>query len=548
MHMSLTKTPRWLRVVILLALAAFVGRTPVAAQAMRPDTPAAPDPYGYVVYEQGDAECGFDFVDLSLNGDPVVFTASGTAPADDDVGAVIALGDAFELFGEPVASLVMSSNGYLAAASSLAAEDGGDFSNDARLPAIPGNAKGVPARLLVYHDELSGFMTGGSAYNEHFANCPRPSEALGSEACTVFQWTDWSVPAGGDPFQIQAVVYHASYEIVFQARPGATPLRGGTIGIQNADATLAVQYRDTELELSGDTAVCVFDPRYPSGGPVADLELTKTDKVDQAATGETVVYAVAVINRGPSPVVGARVSDPLPSSLLDCSWTCEASPDSICTPAGTGAIDDLVNLAPEGWVDYRLTCEVGASTAAVTNTATVVAPDGVSDPDLQNNTASDVDGIANSAPDCAAATASPAELWPADHMFVSIAVDGVTDPDGDLVTLTIDSVFQDEPIFGPGSGNFGPDCRNSVSGGLSVRAEREGPGNGRVYHIGFTADDGRGGTCSGEVLVGVPGEFDPYVAPVDEGPLYDSCVADPNRRRGPHGPPHRAQRAAPRNP
>jgi uncharacterized repeat protein (TIGR01451 family) len=548
MLMSLIKSLRRLFVAMLLVLVAFVARTPVVAQATRPDAPVSLDPYGYVVYEQDDPECGFDLVDLGPGGDPVIFTASGAAPADDDGGAVITLGDAFELFGEPMTSFVMSSNGYLAAASSLAAEDGGDFSNDSRLPAIPGNAKGVPARLLAYHDDLSGSMTGGSAYSEHFADCPRPSEALGSEACSVFEWTDWSVPAGGDPFRIQAVVYHASYEIVFQARPGATPLRGGTIGIQNADATLAVQYRDTEPELSGDTAVCIFDPRFPSGGPVADLELTKSDKIDQAASGETVVYAVAAINRGPSSVVGARVTDLLPDSLINCSWTCEASPDSGCTPAGTSDIDDLVDISSNGWVDYLLTCEVGASTASVTNTATVVGPAGVRDPDLQNNTASDVDGIANAAPDCAGATASPNELWPPDHMFVSVAVEGVTDPEGDPVTLTIDSIFQDEPVFGPGSGNFGPDCRNSELDDVSLRAEREGPGNGRVYHIGFTADDGRGGICSGEVVVGVPSEIDPYVAPVDDGALYDSCVADPNRRHGRHGPPQRAQRDTPRNP
>ncbi|MDP6822942.1 MAG: hypothetical protein QF554_06585 [Dehalococcoidia bacterium] len=41
-----------------------------------------------------------------------------------------------------------------------------------------------------------------------------------------------------------------------------------------------------------------------------------------------------------------------------------------------------------------------------------------------------------------------------------------------------------------------------------VRAERSGskkvPGDGRVYEIGFLADDGYGGTCSGSVTVGVP--------------------------------------------
>jgi uncharacterized repeat protein (TIGR01451 family) len=343
-------------------------------------------------------------------------------------------------------------------------------------------------------------------------------------------------------------VYHDSYEIVFQARPGATPLRGGTIGIQNAEATLAVQYRDTEFELSRDTAICFLEPRYPAGGPSADLEITKTDKVDQVASGETLTYAVAMINHGPSPVVGARVNDSIPSSLVDCTWTCESSEDSTCTAAGDGDIDDLVDLFPGGWVDYRLTCDVGPAAVSVVNTATVESPTGIGDPDLQNNSASDVDGIANAVPDCSAATATPDELWPPDHKFVAIAVTGVSDPDGDPVTLTIDSVFQDEPVLGIGSGSFVPDCRGVGADAAQVRSEREGPGNGRVYHIGFSADDGRGGACSGEVLVGVPHEIDPYVAPVDDGSLYDSCVGDPNRHRGPRPLPHRTRQGSTRNP
>jgi hypothetical protein len=55
-----------------------------------------------------------------------------------------------------------------------------------------------------------------------------------------------------------------------------------------------------------------------------------------------------------------------------------------------------------------------------------------------------------------------------------------------------------------------------------VRAERDGLGNGRYYHIFFTADDGYGGACSGEVLVGVPLNKGAIGAPVDDGALFDS--------------------------
>lgn len=54
-----------------------------------------------------------------------------------------------------------------------------------------------------------------------------------------------------------------------------------------------------------------------------------------------------------------------------------------------------------------------------------------------------------------------------------------------------------------------------------VRAERNGTGNGRVYHIGFTADDGNGGTYTGTVAVCVPHDRHDDEC-VDDRPLYDS--------------------------
>lgn len=128
----------------------------------------------------------------------------------------------------------------------------------------------------------------------------------------------------------------------------------------------------------------------------------------------------------------------------------------------------------------------------------------------------------NSAPVCDGAEPSISMLWPPNHQFVSIEVEGVTDPDGDPVTITIDSIFQDEAVDAPGSGNTAPDGMGIGTSTAQVRAERVGGGNGRVYHIFFTATDGNGGSCSGEVLVGVPKS--PNRTAVDDGALFDSTV------------------------
>jgi len=98
---------------------------------------------------------------------------------------------------------------------------------------------------------------------------------------------------------------------------------------------------------------------------------------------------------------------------------------------------------------------------------------------------------------------------------------GVTDPDGDPVTITIDGVTQDEPLVGEGSGNFCPDARVH-NGRLQLRAERAGSGNGRVYEVAFTATDGRGGSCSGTITVCVPHDRSPGQGCVDDGQEVDS--------------------------
>jgi hypothetical protein len=56
-----------------------------------------------------------------------------------------------------------------------------------------------------------------------------------------------------------------------------------------------------------------------------------------------------------------------------------------------------------------------------------------------------------------------------------------------------------------------------------LRAQRLGSGNGRVYEVGFTADDGKGGACTGSVRVGVR-HSSKSGSPVDDGQVYDSTL------------------------
>jgi hypothetical protein len=123
-------------------------------------------------------------------------------------------------------------------------------------------------------------------------------------------------------------------------------------------------------------------------------------------------------------------------------------------------------------------------------------------------------------PDCKGVKASSQLEWPPNHKFRLITLSG-----GEELTLSIDSVTQDEPVNGPGTGHTSVDAQwlDDRTDAVYLRAERSGQGDGRVYRITFTAtrekDDKE---CTGTVTVGVPHDKGKGSTPVDSGGSYDS--------------------------
>ena len=139
-----------------------------------------------------------------------------------------------------------------------------------------------------------------------------------------------------------------------------------------------------------------------------------------------------------------------------------------------------------------------------------------------------------SGPVCSAAVASPQQLWPPNHQLVKIVITGLEGGEhrgnGDLqrFTIRILSVTQDEPVNGTGDGDTGPDA--IIEGEtILLRAERAGNSNGRVYRITFRATDDAGGTCTGQVWVGVP--HNSKATAVDDGQHYDATKKQPKPRK-----------------
>jgi len=125
----------------------------------------------------------------------------------------------------------------------------------------------------------------------------------------------------------------------------------------------------------------------------ADLAITKADGVTTATPGGSVTYTLVATNNGPNAAPGATVADTFPASLT-CTWTCVGAGGGTCTAAGSGNINDSVNLPVGASTTYTASCTIGATaTGTLSNTATVAAPGGVTDPTPGNNSATDSDTL-----------------------------------------------------------------------------------------------------------------------------------------------------------
>lgn len=263
----------------------------------------------------------------------------------------------------------------------------------------------------------------------------------------------------------------------------------------------------------------VFTVTYPAGWVGSEtITFTATD-ANGKTSADTATFTVSAV-----PDVGDIPDQTSPFTPFDLDTFLQAPVPSAVTWtfAGNTCLQVSIDAANVVTVTNPGTCQ---DPETITFTATGSACEApVSDSDAAVFTP-------NQPPDCSAAAPSVGTLWPPNHQFVSVSVLGVTDPDGDPVTITVDAIRQDEPVDTQGDGSFTPDGRGVGTSTAELRAERTGtravPGDGRVYHVAFSAADGRGGSCSGRVLVGVPHDQGQRSVPVDGGPLFDSTVVAP---------------------
>lgn len=137
-------------------------------------------------------------------------------------------------------------------------------------------------------------------------------------------------------------------------------------------------------------------------------------------------------------------------------------------------------------------------------------------------------------------------IWPPNHKLHHISIDDcvtVTDACDADVPVHFTWASSDEPVNGLGDGNHTPDIVLGCDG-VDLRAERQGPRNGRVYHLGWRAEDLAGHVVEGTCTVTVHHDQSGRVA-MDDGEAYrvelgpDACgeETEPEPDPNPNGCP-----------
>ncbi len=170
-----------------------------------------------------------------------------------------------------------------------------------------------------------------------------------------------------------------------------------------------------------------------------------------------------------------------------------ASPETIYVVRENGCVGVELSVAPGPFA-------LGRTDVIVTER--VASPSGGTE--LREVCRSELDVV-----DTVAPSAHPlhATLWPPNHelfAFTAVQCAGVADvcdpaPDVHFIDAT-----SDEPADAEGDGSHSPDVAFDGVDAVSLRAERQGTGNGRVYSLAFGAVDRSGNATQGACTVEVP--------------------------------------------
>ncbi len=183
-------------------------------------------------------------------------------------------------------------------------------------------------------------------------------------------------------------------------------------GSLTTTATVSAPSGITDPNTSNNVAT---DTETLGNASQADLQITNSENATSYAAGTNVTYTIVASNAGPGNVTGASIADTFPATLTGVAYTVTTTggaSDTTHASGGTGNLGESVNLPSGSTITYVVTGSLPSSTAAgsLSDTATITAPGGVTDPNTANNTATASATITNVADLAVTNTSSPATV------------------------------------------------------------------------------------------------------------------------------------------
>ncbi|WP_169981199.1 choice-of-anchor L domain-containing protein [Tautonia rosea] len=182
---------------------------------------------------------------------------------------------------------------------------------------------------------------------------------------------------------------------------------------------------------------------------VSDLRITQTDHLTVVTAGTAVTYTIALLNDGPADITGATVTDTFPTDLSGLTikgiiGSAGASWALTTGPLGGQTLSDTVTIPGGGAIYYLVSGTLDPSaTGTLSNTATVAAPMGTTDPDLSNNSATETSTIQAVADLEITTSATSLVVTPGDPVLYQFTVSntGPSNAPGSTVNHAIPSDF-----------------------------------------------------------------------------------------------------------
>ena len=431
--------------------------------------------------------------DVTLNGNPVTGTAIGSSSTNcwgagdstayrADVTSLVTGDGAYAVAGLSSGATGNDSNG----ASLIVLFDDGDSTNDRDLVFFEGNDSdtpdGFPGETIGWHATLPGINYGGGPVGIQFHAADGQNAGDGPVALDTglapalvipddaTLWDGVSLPSEGNGRGGHGLWDIHSFDMTSAFPAAPQPVTLAIDGQDSGGDCLALVVALVDLEAGS------------APPPPAAISLTPASATSCTTDDHTVT---------------ALVEDDEQNPIVDriVTFTVISGPNTGLTDSA--ATDD------DGQAEFTY-----GSADAGTDTIEACFID---DQDAEQcTTATKTWEICNLPPDCSQVQPTNSCLWPPNHQHREIGILGVTDPDGDAVTISFTGATSDEPTAsakGAGGSRHAPDVvidAIALPELAGVRAERSGTADGRVYVLDFVADDGNGGQCSGSVTVQVP--------------------------------------------